>query len=130
MHEPMALNLRNDAPAHAFETIDDLVTKTEELLAALKKLSETKHPLAVRRGVRKEVDYNMGNNGEGAQIKAGSRTYFFDIKTTRDGKPYLVITESKFKGEGTDRERNTIMVFPENAEEFLRAVSNMVAKLR
>ncbi len=72
----------------------------------------------------------MPNNETSTQIKAGSRTYFFDIKTTRDGKPFLVITESKFAREGTGRERNTIMVFPENADEFLRAIAEMVAKLR
>ena len=71
----------------------------------------------------------MAGNDDSMQVKAGGRTYFFDLKKTKDGKPFLVITESRFKGEGEERERNTIMVFPENAGEFSDAVSKMVAKL-
>ena len=55
-------------------------------------------------------------------VKAGSKTYFFDIKETKEGKPYLLITESRFKGEGEERERSSIIVFQENAQEFTEAV--------
>ena len=113
-----------------FQTIDDLVQRAEELFAGLKKLSKTKYPLDIRRGVRREVDKHMTISGESTQIKAGSRTYFFDIKTTREGKPYLIITESRFKGEGADRQRNSIMLFQENSDEFAKAVSEMAAKLQ
>ena len=69
-------------------------------------------------------------NDRSKTVKAGSKTYFFDIKETKDGsKSYLLITESRFKGEGEDRERQTIMVFPENVEEFVDAVSVMASKL-
>jgi hypothetical protein len=71
----------------------------------------------------------MAGNEESMLVKAGSRTYFFDIKNTKEGKSYLVITESRFKGEGEDRERNAIMVFPENAKVFSDAVSQMVKNL-
>ena len=82
-----------------------------------------------RRVIRKEVKDNMAGNDDSMQVKAGGRTYFLDLKKTKDGKPFLVITESRFKGEGEERERNTIMVFPENADEFSDAVSKMVTKL-
>lgn len=49
------------------------------------------------------------------QIKAGKRTYFFDIKETVHGKNYLTITESKKKDDGSF-ERHNIMVFPEDLE--------------
>src|SRR5687768_5797478 len=125
------LDLNRDKPdRQPFETIDDLVKRAEELFVGLKKLSKTKYPLDIRRGMRKEVDEGMKNSRESTQIKAGSRTYFFDIKTTRDGKPYLVITESKFKREGADRERNFIMIFQEHSEEFAKVISEMVAKLQ
>ena len=38
-------------------------------------------------------------------VKAGAKTYFFDLKRTKEGKPFLVITESQFKGENQERER-------------------------
>ncbi len=62
-------------------------------------------------------------------VKAGGKTYFFDIKKTKEGKPYLVITESRFAGEGKEWERTTIAVFPETAKEFANVVSEMVTKL-
>ena len=58
------------------------------------------------------------------------KTYFFDIKKTKEDKPYLVITESRFKGEGKERERVSIAIFPENTEEFAEAVGEMTAKIR
>lgn len=60
-------------------------------------------------------------------VKAGANTYFMDLKETRDGKPYLVITESRFKGEGKERERTSIAVFPEYARDFLQALQEMVS---
>jgi len=44
-------------------------------------------------------------------VKAGSKTYFFDIKKTQEGKAYLVITESRFQGEERKRERASLIVF-------------------
>ena len=63
-------------------------------------------------------------------IKAGKKTYFFDIKQTGDGKPYLVITESWFKDdEGKKPDRNNIIVFPEQAKDFAIAVVAMLDKI-
>ena len=64
------------------------------------------------------------------QVRAGSRTYFVDIETTTAGKRYLKITESRFKGEGSERERASIVVFPEHAKAFTQAVVELAAKLR
>jgi hypothetical protein len=111
-----------------YTTIDDAIRLAKELLARLSQLGDYKHPLDVRRG-RKEVVKMVDQNDKSKTLKAGSKTYFFDIKETRDGKLYLVITESRFKGEGEDRERSTIVVFQENAQEFTKVVSDMIAKL-
>ena len=62
-------------------------------------------------------------------IRAGSKTYFIDLKETKEGKPFLVITESRFKKEGDERERISIAVFPEYAEAFLNALQEMVPEL-
>ena len=122
------LQLRSDPAREPFVTIDDLLQKAQELFAGLRKLSEFKYPLDVRRGIRKGVEKSMSDERESQQIKGSGRTYFFDVETTRDGKPYLRITESR-KGEGDKFERNSVLVFPEDAEEFSRTVSEMVAKL-
>ena len=112
-----------------FVTIDDLVRKSRELFSGLKKLSRYKHPLEIRRGVkRKGVKKRMNENSQSKQIKARGRTYFLDIQETREGKSYLRITESR-KGEGEKFERNSINVFPEDAEEFAQEVSKMASKL-
>ena len=111
-----------------FTTIDDLLHKAQELFVGLRKLSGYKHPLDIRRGVRKGVKKRMNDDRQSRQIKGSGRTYFLDIGTTKGGKPYLRITESR-KGEGDKFERNSINVFPEDAGEFAQAVSEMASKL-
>ena len=111
-----------------FTTIDDLVEKAQELFRGLRRLSEYKHPLDVRRGTRKGVEKAMNHDRQSMQIKGSGRTYFLDIEKTKGEQPYLRITESR-KGDGDKWERNTINVFPEDAEEFAAAVSEMIAKL-
>ena len=112
------------AEAEPFTTIDDCVLLVQELAMNLGRLSEYKHPLGVRKGVMR-----VNEAEESKTIKAGSRTYFLDRKLSKDGRPFLVITESRFKGEGEDRERTSIVIFPDHAEAFSGAVSEMVADL-
>lgn len=122
--------LGNDSGREPFTTIDDLVDKAEELATGLRELSETRYPLDIRRGVKTGEEVNeMTDSGDSITVKAGARTYFLDLKETKDGKPFMVITESRFKGEGKKRERVSMTVFPEQAEEFGQAVSSMTAKL-
>lgn len=113
-----------------FTTIDDLLRKAQELSVGLKKLGEYKHPLDIRRGVsvRKGVRKRMNDDKQSKQLKGSGRTYFLDIEKTREGKPYLRITESR-KGKGDKFERNSINVFPEDADEFTQAVTEMASKL-
>ena len=63
----------------------------------------------------------------GKVIKAGKRTYFFDVKQTKTGEQYLVITESRLAGEDKTRKRSAIMVFAETVDEFMNTL-NEVAK--
>ena len=112
-----------------FTTIDDLVQQAKHLFAGLKKLSEFKYPLDIRRGIRKGVDKPMNDEAQSRQIKGAGRTYFLDLQKTKEDKPYLRITESRKTGEGEKFERNSINVFPEDADEFAQAVSEMTSKL-
>ncbi len=122
------VSISGSKTASGVSTIDDAIQLADDLLVCLSKLGEYKHPLDVRRG-RKGVTSVMDQNIESRTLKAGSKTYFFDIKETKDGKPYLIITESRFKGDGNERERRTIIVFQENAKEFANTVTQMTNKL-
>lgn len=62
-------------------------------------------------------------------VRAGSTTYFIDIKQTREGQPFMVITESRFRGEGKEHERRAIMVFKDKVQDFSKAVSEMSLKV-
>ena len=74
------------------------------------------------------------NNGRdeiySAKVKAGKRTYFFDVKATRSNDYYLTITESKkrFKedGEGFTYEKHKIFLYKEDFNKFMEALSNTV----
>lgn len=62
-------------------------------------------------------------------VRAGSKTYFFDLKGTEEGQPYLVVTESRLVGEGQDRERTRIVVFPDHALDFLATTQTFIFRL-
>lgn len=72
----------------------------------------------------------MNEQPESKTVKAGGTTYFFDVKKAKDGKPYLAITASRFKGEDAERERATIFVFPDHAQGFLLTTQEMIAQLQ
>jgi hypothetical protein len=111
-----------------FITLDDALQKAQELTVLLTQLGQYKHPLAVRRGRRKEV-MDMADSEESKQLNGAGRTYFFDVKRTREGKPFLIITESRKAKDGDGFERSSLNVFPEDGEAFAEAVAEMTAKL-
>jgi hypothetical protein len=106
----------------SFTTLDDLILLSQELFTRLRQMSQYKHPLAVRRGVRRMEKISK-------TVRAGAITYFVDIKETKDKKPYLLITESRYKGEPNQRERKTIAIFQEHAKEFVQAITELTARL-
>ncbi len=63
-------------------------------------------------------------------IRGSSRTYFFDIEKTKDGKPYLKITESRLSGPEKEPVRNSIFVFSDNIKEFAESIIQLGYKLR
>jgi len=111
-----------------FTTIDDVIDLAETLLKQLQQLGSYKHPLDIRRG-RKGVKNMTKENPDSEILKAGAKTYFFDLKKTKEDKLYLVITESRFSGEEGERERNAIVIFPEQAEKFGNLVSTFTKKI-
>lgn len=68
-------------------------------------------------------DYNKRDNDEiySKSIRAGKRTYFFDVRSTRNGELFLTITESKkiMKEEGNFHfEKHKIFLYKEDFEKF------------
>ena len=63
-----------------------------------------------------------------AKVKAGKRTYFFDVKSTRSNDFYLTITESKkrFKEDGFTYEKHKIFLYKEDFNKFMEALSSTV----
>lgn len=66
-------------------------------------------------------------------VKAGKRTYFFDVKSTRGNDYYLTITESK-KRFGTDGkftyEKHKIFLYKEDFEKFMDGLNESIQVIR
>ncbi len=62
------------------------------------------------------------------RVRAGKRTYFFDIKATRSNDYYLTITESKrkYKDDGFSYEKHKIFLYKEDFVKFVEALNETV----
>lgn len=66
------------------------------------------------------------------KVKAGKRTYFFDVKSTRANDYYLTITESKKQSseEGNKYEKHKIFLYKEDLNKFLEALHNTTEHIK
>jgi len=66
------------------------------------------------------------------KIRAGKRTYFFDVKTTRANDYYLTITESKrkYKEDGFTYEKHKIFLYKEDFNKFVSALNESVDHIK
>lgn len=71
------------------------------------------------------MDNSNSNRAEvySTKIRAGKRTYFFDVKETRSNDYYITITESKrkFNGEGYDKHK--IFLYKEDFNKFMGSLN-------
>ncbi len=66
-------------------------------------------------------------------VKAGKRTYFFDVKATRNNDYYLTITESKkkFDREGNSSfEKHKIFLYKEDFEKFTEGLDEALEVIK
>lgn len=88
-------------------------------------LNSDRENLAISEGYSESVFSRM--------IKAGHRTYFIDVKTTRQDDYYLSITELRKKitrqGEVVT-ERNKVFVYQEDIDKFTDSMAEVVEYLR
>lgn len=65
-------------------------------------------------------------------IRAGKRTYFFDVKSTKKNDYYLTITESKkrYNDDGNHfYEKHKLFLYKEDFEKFIEGLRNVVKKI-
>ena len=63
------------------------------------------------------------------KVKAGKRTYFFDVKATKRNDYYLTITESKKRFNRDGRffyEKHKIFLYKEDFEKFVEGLNEVV----
>lgn len=65
-------------------------------------------------------------------VRAGKRTYFFDVKATRGNDLYVTITESKkkYKDDGEFfYEKHKLFLYKEDFEKFKEGFDDILAKI-
>ncbi len=65
-------------------------------------------------------------------VRAGKRTYFFDVRATRGNDHYLTVTESKrkYNDDGTFHyQKHKIFLYKEDFEKFGNALSESIKKV-
>lgn len=82
------------------------------------------------------MDYNENENGRDKRdeifskaVRAGKRTYFFDVKATKGDDYYLTITESKkkFADDGKFHfEKHKLFLYKEDFEKFASGLKEAV----
>jgi hypothetical protein len=79
--------------------------------------------------------YEKKDNGKDREevfskaVRAGKRTYFFDVKSTRQEELYLTITESKkrFGDDGQSHfEKHKIFLYKEDFEKFMEGLNEVM----
>lgn len=87
-------------------------------------------------GESKKSSHNRNDELYSNAVRAGKRTYFFDVRETRGNDNYLTITESKkvFDDSGDFRyEKHKLFLYKEDFEKFGNALNEafeVVSKLQ
>ena len=66
-------------------------------------------------------------------VRAGKRTYFFDVKATKGKDYYLTITESKRKVDSTGHfsyDKHKIFLYKEDFEKFTEGLEEVINYIR
>jgi hypothetical protein len=82
-------------------------------------------------GFEKQEDFEKKEREEifSKAVRAGKRTYFFDVKATRKNDYYLTVTESKkqFEDEGHFHyEKHKIFLYKEDFEKFVEGLQEAI----
>lgn len=64
------------------------------------------------------------------KIKAGKRTYFFDVKATRANDYYVTVTESKRINDGPGYEKHKIFLYKEDFNKFMLGLEEAISHVK
>ncbi len=81
-----------------------------------------------KEGVKK-IDSKFKQEIHSKVIRAGKRTYFFDVKSTRNDEYYLTITESKKRYGDNGKfsyEKHKIFLYKEDFSKFIDSLHDVV----
>lgn len=56
------------------------------------------------------------------KVRAGKRTYFFDVRATRNGDFFMTITESKKKHKDSGFDNHKVFIYKEDFHKFIHAL--------
>jgi hypothetical protein len=76
-----------------------------------------------------EIEKNDQGDLYAKSVRAGKRTYFFDVKSTKGGDYYLTITESKkrFADDGKFFfEKHKVFLYKEDFEKFMEGLNESI----
>jgi len=78
-------------------------------------------------------DFDNKEEIHSSRVKAGKRTYFFDVKETRNGEYYLTISEL-LKKTGRDGQlittRHKVFLYKEDFDTFAQELANTIGFIR
>lgn len=82
-------------------------------------------------GFDKNAEFERNDRDEifSKAVRAGKRTYFFDVKATRKNDLYLTVTESKKRFEDDGRflfEKHKIFLYKEDFDKFAEGLNEAV----
>lgn len=77
-------------------------------------------------------DFNKNDRDEiySKKIRAGKRTYFFDVKSTRGNDYYITITESKKRQDNGMYVKHKIFLYKEDFNKFMDALNETVGHVK
>lgn len=77
-------------------------------------------------------DFNRSDRQEifSKKIRAGKRTYFFDVKSTKGNDYFLTITESKKRFEDGSYVKHKIFLYKEDFNKFIEALNETVNHIK
>lgn len=73
-------------------------------------------------------DFNKNERDEifSKKIRAGKRTYFFDVKSTKSNDFFITITESKKKFDENNFVKHKIFLYKEDFNKFMDALEETI----
>lgn len=81
--------------------------------------------------MNEEENYDSQQEVHSKVVRAGKRTYFFDVKATRNNDLYLTVTESKksIHNGKTTFQKHKIFLYKEDFEKFSDALGESIHKI-